>query len=346
MYRVGIVGCGGMGRTHARGWSEIEAAQLVAVSDINEESARKLSGEFDIASVYTNYSEMIKKERLDILSIPTWQGPRAEITIAAANAGIKGIIGEKPMAPSLGEADDMLKACEKNGTKLAIGHQQRFSALRNEQKRLIADGAIGRPTMFYARWAGGLLNKGTHAIDTWRYILSDPEVLWVIGQASRTTDRWERRSRCEDLCLGLVCFEGGARGLVEGDLPEPESSLPPIYGTEGCIKVGEQDGIILLQNHGTSGWREIIPPPAETNQYQELIDWMEGRVTEHRGSGRQARYTMEIMMAIYESARIRNVVTMPLETRESPLEMMIEDGTMPVTKMGRYDIRSPFPEQK
>ena len=55
---------------------------------------------------------------------------------------------------------------------------------------------------------------------------------------------------------------------------------------------------------------------------------------------------MEILMAIYESLRIKNVVTMPLETRESPLELMVTDGTLPLLKEGRYDIRMPFPEQK
>ena len=72
---------------------------------------------------------------------------------------------------------------------------------------------------------------------------------------------------------------------------------------------------------------------------------MEGKVPEHRSSGRQARYTMEIMMAIYESLRVKNLVKMPLETKESPLDLMIEDGTLPILKKGRYDIRQPFPEQ-
>jgi len=79
---------------------------------------------------------------------------------------------------------------------------------------------------------------------------------------------------------------------------------------------------------------------------QELIDWMEGKIAGHRSSGRQARYTMEIMMAIYESLRIKNVVEIPLKTRESPLELMVEDGTLPVLKPGRYDLRNPFPEQQ
>ena len=346
-YRVGVVGCGGMGRHHSRAWTEHPDAELVAAADVNEQMAQKVADEFSIPAVYTDYNEMFRDADLDIVSIPTWQGVRAEITIAAANAGIKGIIGEKPMAACLGEADDMIEACERNGAKLVIGHQSRFTPARTEIRRLVADGAIGQPTMFYDRTKprAGLLNIGTHVVDRWRYILSDPETLWVIGQTSRTTDRWERRSRCEDLCMGLVCFEGGARGLYESDLPEPIVRISLITGTEGQIKEGG-GGEVLLQNEKASGWQTIQPPPEGTNQYRELTDWMEGKVTEHRSSGRQARYTMEILMAIYESLRIKNVVTMPLETRESPLELMVADGTLPVLEEGRYDIRKPFPDQK
>lgn len=345
-YRVGIIGCGGMGHSHSRAYAKNPATELVAAMDIKEESVKKLAEEYSIPAVYTDYKEMLAKEELDIVSITTWQGVRAEITVEAANAGIKGIIGEKPMSASLGEADDMIEACENNAVKLAIGHNRRFSSTVNEIRRLVTDGAIGQPTFVYhrAKPNAGLLNTGTHAIDGWRYILSEPETLWVIGQVSRTTDRWERRTICEDLCMGLVCFEGGTRGIYEGDLPEPKVSMPLITGTEGKIKTGE-GGIVLLQNDNEAGWKEINPPPVETNQYQELIDWIEGKVDEHRGSGRQARYTMEIMMAVYESLRIKNVVTMPLETKESPLKLMVEDGTLPVLEEGRYDIRAPFPEQ-
>ncbi len=346
-YRVGIIGCGGMGRSHARAYAKKEATEVVAAMDIDEEAAKKLGEEFSIPAIYTDRDEMLEKEELDIVSIPTWQIARAEVTVAVANAGVKAIIGEKPMANSLGGADAMMKACEENGVKLAIGHQRRFTPAANEIRRLVADGAIGQPTLLHhaAKRRAGLLNTGTHAIDGWRYILSDPETLWVVGQTSRTTDRWERRSRCEDLCMGLVCFEGGVRGIYEGDLPEAKVAMPSITGTEGKIKTGK-DGTILLQNDKVAGWREITPPPVETDQYQELIDWMEGKIPDHRSNGKQARYTLEIMLAFYESLRIKNVVTMPMDTKESPLELMVADGTLPVLEEGRYDIRAPFPEEK
>ena len=128
----------------------------------------------------------------------------------------------------------------------------------------------------------------------------------------------------------MVCFAGGARGIYEGDLPDPRVAWPEVTGSEGKIVLGEE-GKIRLQQDG---------------QYQELIDWIEGRADDHRGNAVQGRYTLEIMMAIFESLRIKNVVNMPLTTRKCPLDMMVADGTLPILEEGRYDLRAPFPEQE
>jgi hypothetical protein len=113
-------------------------------------------------------------------------------------------------------------------------------------------------------------------------------------------------------------------------------------------------------NGDQAGWKEIKPgepvvqeklvmkegwsAPADVSpgQVSELIAWIEGRIDEHRGAARHARSSMEIMMAIYESLRIHDVVYMPLQTKVSPLELMIDGGALPVTKPGKYDIRAPF----
>jgi len=72
---------------------------------------------------------------------------------------------------------------------------------------------------------------------------------------------------------------------------------------------------------------------------------LDGKIETHRNNGRRASVAMELMMAIYESLRIKNVVMLPLKTRENPLDLMVEDGALPVIKPGRYDIRAAFPEQ-
>jgi UDP-N-acetyl-2-amino-2-deoxyglucuronate dehydrogenase len=342
-YRVAIVGCGGMGASHAQDWQANTRAQLVGVADVSEESAQRLGVTLDVPA-YGDYRNLFREQRPDIVSVTTWQNVRAEITVAAAEAGVRGVFGEKPMAASLGEADAMLTACEDAGSKLAIGHQRRFVARNVEARRLIQSGAIGTPQAMLRRDGEGLLNRGTHEIDEMRFILGDPMPLWVIGQVGRDTDRWERRVRCEDLCMGLICFEGGIRGIYESDLPEPALRGDTVYGSEGQLRRGEEGTLQLLSSQDT-GWQTVKPPPVETDQFQEFIDWMDGSIPEHRSSGRQARVTMEIMMAIYESLRVKNVVMMPLLTRENPLDLLVEDGTLPVTKPGPYDIRAPFPDQ-
>ena len=76
-YRIGIIGCGGMGRSHSRAWTAYPRAEVVAAMDIHEEAAKRVSDEYDVPAIYTDVDEMLAKEDLDIVSITTWQGPRA-----------------------------------------------------------------------------------------------------------------------------------------------------------------------------------------------------------------------------------------------------------------------------
>ena len=67
---------------------------------------------------------MLERERLDFVAVcPRWLGARAEMVIAATDAGVKGIFCEKPFAGTLAEADAMLEACERAGTRVARGAQ-------------------------------------------------------------------------------------------------------------------------------------------------------------------------------------------------------------------------------
>lgn len=339
-YKAGVVGCGVIAGHHARTYQRFEEVELVAAADINKESVENYASEFSVKKQYTDYHEMLEKEELDIVSVCTWQGTHADVTITAAENGVKGILCEKPMCVSLGESDAMIEACDKHGTKLVVCHAMRFDATNTEARKQIKAGIIGQPTLITRRVSGGLLNWGTHVIDITRYVLSDPETEWVMGQVQRKTDKYERRCRIEDLCMGLVCFEGGTRFVLEMDMPGPDFNKLLVYGTEGILTTGE--GGLQVLNDKKSGWQTIKPTSDGASQLSELIAWMEGKVEIHRTDGRQARYTMEIMMAIYESLRIKGIVRMPLETKESPLFMMIDDGTLPVEKPGKYDIRIPF----
>ena len=144
-YKVAIIGCGGMGASHARAWSGKDQVEIVGFADVSQESADKLAAEYGVSG-YADYNQLIAENSPDIVSVTTWQNVRADITVAAADAGVKGILGEKPMAASSGESADMLEACERNGVKLAIGHQRRYLPQNVATRRLGMEGAVEPPT--------------------------------------------------------------------------------------------------------------------------------------------------------------------------------------------------------
>ena len=341
IYRVGIVGCGGIAHFHGQNYGRYaDDFQIVAAADINQESVDRYCQEFDVTTGYTDYEKMLFQEDLDVVTVCTWQGTHSEITVAAAESGVKGIICEKPMTTSLGEADAMIKACDQHNVKLAIGHQRRFEALYPETCRLLADGVIGDPVSIVRRVGSGLLNWGTHVIDLTRQILGDPATSWVIGQVERKTDRYERRCRIEDLCMGLICFENDARLILEIDMPKPHLNTIFVQGTNG-VMTSEGDKLKFL-NDQSNGWEIVEPKSDGRDLWSEFKLWLDGEIETHRCDGRQARATVEIMMAIYESVRIRGLVRIPFQTQESPLELLIDSGMLPVEKPGKYDIRVPF----
>ncbi|NOZ22805.1 MAG: Gfo/Idh/MocA family oxidoreductase [Planctomycetes bacterium] len=341
-YRVGIIGCGGISKSHCAGWQAQESVEIVAGMDVSEENLKARCDEVGIPNRYTDEKEMLDKEDLDFVSICTWTGLHAPQTILCAEAGVKGILCEKPMSGDLENSKAMVDACEKSGSKLVIAHQRRSMSDHHELKQLIADGAIGDPVAFEWHTAGGLLNNGSHAVDTMRFLMDNIPVVWVVGKAERKTDRYERGVRIEDFCMIEFCFENGTRGLVTVDLPdEPEPPMKDavLVGTEGMVRMWHNSIKVLRLNE--AGWLELDGKKwnPHVRQAEDLIRWVEGG-PEHNGSGRRVLPTMEVLMAGFESMRCKDIVKLPLEPGPSPLDIMVEDGTMPVEVEGKYDIRA------
>ena len=84
---------------------------------------------------------------------------------------------------------------------------------------------------------------------------------------------------------------------------------------------------------------EVPRNDAHVEQAREVVAWIDGKQESYRNDGLVARGTMEILMAIYESARRDEIVRFPLQTRLNPLEVMLDTGRLPVERPGRYDIR-------
>lgn len=341
-YRVGIIACGGIARSHARGWSQSADVVIATLADSNPQALAEFGDTFDVAPDhrYADYREMLEREHPDIVSVCSWHGQHAEMTIAAAAQQPKVILCEKPMATSLGEADAMLTACARNNVRLAIGHMRRFYRGWEEARRLVAEGAIGTPQKVWSLIHDGLLNWGTHTVDGIRFVLGDPATEWVLGAVERKTDRYERGLRIEDAAMGLIGLEGGVLVSLLDDLTPYGSINFQITGSEGILDVDEDS--VKLMNATTNGWQTIAFEHRDpfVGQAQGVVDWLDGKVESYRGEGKLARATLESLLAIYESVRVHGVVRTPLKTRLNPLDLLVESGHLAIEHPGKYDIRS------
>ena len=371
-YRTAVIACGMIARVHARGWQGVagQPTEIAALADTNADARREYGDFFDVGDEhrYSDYREMLDKERPDFVDICSWHQQHAEMVIAAAARHPKAIICQKPMAVDLGEADDMLTACERNGVKLIIAYQRPHHSTWLKARELIREGIIGKITQIQLDDGGNILNTNSHNIRLALFLMDEPEVEWVMGAVERTTDQVERGLPAEDACLGLVSCANGATILIQGNLVRGLGQGCRVIGTEGMMefdttrhddsviptdepmympegpsaRYNYEIGVVKYLNASSNGWQAVEAPwhDAWAHQCQEAIDWVEGRIDNPISSGERARAVQEIMMGLFESARKKQRVYMPLKTRVNPLKLMVESGELPVDWPGRYERRS------
>jgi predicted dehydrogenase len=353
-YRVGIIGCGNIANAHTKACKEL-GLEIAAAADIMQEQLGKFQKSHGVKNLYTDYKMMLQKEDLDIAVICTWPPLHAEMTVAAAESGVSGIICEKPMAVNLAEADAMIEACDKNKAKLVVGHMRRFSEAYAGARRLIVSGAVGEVYFIHGVTVGDLLSDGTHMVDMIRFFAGDAPVNWVVGQVDARSKKMRYGHYVEDSSVGYFEFENGVRAFLEIGLPygkQAGSSAPAsqtaalpqsttwwrklvrytsafVLGTEGRIEVGEREVPPLrYMGKGDTDWR--IPSlklgvDPFTVQLKVLTECIE-KGTEHPCNGRQGRAALEILIAVHESARRRAKIILPLAVKGYPLAEMIESN--------------------
>ena len=280
--------------------------------------------ELDIPGRYASHQELFEHvPDVDLVSVCTYPMVHAEQTIAAANAGAKGVLCEKPMCLSLDEADAMINACRQNNTRLVIAHRHRQSPNFNKARNLITEGAIGGPRLVWSYLTSCLVDNGTHIVDMMRYLLGDPDADWAMGQASRKRDTLYQGSPAEESSMGLVAFRTGTRAFLEmGEkTPKTDGFRFRVLGSEGTIEAA-LDEVVLTDKKGVSRFREE-PRAGFVEQTREMIAWMEGG-PEHRSSAEQGRAATELLMAMHESARIGELIELPLKIGYDPMKKRTE----------------------
>ena len=186
--RVGVIGAGTIAKAHLDSASGLGNVQLATIADIIADKAKILADKYDMTA-YTDYRQMIGKEKLDIVIINLPHFLHREAAIECSRAGCHVLL-EKPMAMNEFECDDIIKECEKYQTKLMIGHMIHFSSDNMKAREIVQSGSLGkllsitsiryanyftdsRPEWFlhYDTAGGGIvMNLGAHSIDLIQFL--------------------------------------------------------------------------------------------------------------------------------------------------------------------------------
>ena len=247
VYRVGIVGCGGIANgKHLPSLSKLSNVKLSAFCDIVPERAEEAAAKYGIdgAKVYADYREMLKEEQLDIVHVLTPNDSHAEISIAALEAG-NHVMCEKPMTKSAADARKMVEAAKRTGKKLTIGYNNRFRPDSLYLKKLCEAGKLGH--IYYAKahairrravptWGvfldeekqggGPLIDIGTHALDLTLWMMDNYKPKVVLGtkyhelsQRENAANAWgpwdPKKFTVEDSAFGMIVMENGATVVLE-----------------------------------------------------------------------------------------------------------------------------------
>jgi len=332
-----------MAHAHVKGYLASADCELVAAADIKQENLDLFCEQYKIPHGYLDYHEMLAKAKPDIVSVCVWPHLHAPAVIAAAEAGVKAIHCEKPMATTWGDAKRMVATCAERKVQLTFNHQRRFGEPFRKAKELLDSGAIGQLTRIEA-FTSNLYDWGTHWFDMMFFYNDETPVEWVIGQIDARGGHKIFGVTVEGQGLSFWKWQNGVYGLMatgsqvfrpqEGEKTREPVCGNRLTGTEGVIEVAIEGGPKLRYRswQADGKWQEY--DEGEIHSYDlvisailNLVDALKtGREPEL--SGRRALQATELIFATYESSRSRQRIDLPLQIEDSPLASMLQEGTL------------------
>lgn len=347
MYGFGIIGCGMIAGFHATAIAALPNAELRMVQSRSEDNARRVADEYGCEWT-TDLDQMLARDDIDIVTVCTPSGAHMEAVLAAAKAGKHPIV-EKPLDISLARCDAMIDACEKAGVQLGGVFQSRFHETSALIRKTLDSGRFGRLTLAEAtvKWwrdqayyddggwkgtqaldgGGALMNQSIHAIDLIRWLMGP------VREVSAFTDTLaHERIDVEDTAVACLRFESGALGIIQGATSVHPGFLKKleISGDKGSVILQEED-VTFWQFHdendddarirkefaartttgGGASDPSAISFEGHRRQFGAFLDALDaGEPTPL--DGREARKAVEIILAIYQSAESRRIVSLPL----------------------------------
>jgi UDP-N-acetyl-2-amino-2-deoxyglucuronate dehydrogenase len=335
--RCGLIGCGRVAPRHAQSYQQLSETDLVAVADIKPSRAERFAQEYG-ATAYFDHRALLARDDIELVSICVPSGLHAEIALDAMQAG-KHVLVEKPIAITLEDADRMIALSEATGRTLGVVLQNRYNRPMQQLRAAIDQGKLGklylgnacvrwyRPQSYYedgwhGTWAmdgGALMNQSIHHIDALQWLMGPVQSVFAY------TATLAHRMEAEDVGVAVVRFAGGALATIEGSTltwPQNLEGSVAVFGERGSVKIGGTalNRIVLwkvegeLEQEAELLTSQIVDPPSVYGySHREVIRDFAEAVRRGRPPGtpgREARRSLELVLAIYESARSGREVTL------------------------------------
>lgn len=341
VYRVAAIGCGRKGTEHARAYNLNPRAEVVVASDPDPENLKIFTERFEVPG-YADYDEMLRKEKIDIVSaiLPVSSNP--QVVLDCARYDVPAICTEKPFAARLSDADRMVDECRRRGIKLGAGDLERNHHYYWEAKEMIASGEVGPVrSISYNQGSGTQLSGGGCQIFSLiRLFADDADVDFITGWVA--DDPW---SEYDQGGAGYIRFTNGVeaflhrkntarygfevlceRGRFTSDnmqvnmYTHASDGTRPTLTNSNKVEDAFSDDAGIHAEFGTiddEGWER--PGNRQRATVQSMIDALDQDI-EPRGSGDNGRKVLEMAIGIRESHRQGHApVKFPLTDRSVQL---------------------------
>lgn len=273
--RFAILGTGFWARYQLAAWRELPGVQCVALYNRTVAKAEGLAREFGVPAVYGDPEAMMRKEALDFLDIITDVTTHRRLVELAARHG-KPVICQKPMAPTLADAEAMVQACAAARVPFWVHENWRWQTPLRALKGVLESGVIGSVFRAQVTYCNSfpvfdnqpflkeaeqfiLMDIGTHILDSVRMLFGEAQRLLC-----RTT-RVRRDTRGEDVATVVLDMASGATVVCEMSYASrlEHERFPETYvlveGTAGSVALGPDYWIRITTDEGTRARR--YPPP-------------------------------------------------------------------------------------
>lgn len=309
---VGVIGVGSMGYNHVRIYSELENANLVAISDMVRGTLDKVSKEFNTVG-YVDYDNILQIDDIEVVNICVPTVFHHDVVMRAIEAG-KNVLVEKPIASKLNEAEEMIKAAEDAGVTLATGHVERFNPAVRVAKKLIDEGAIGEvvtanskrlgPFPPRIRDVGVAIDLAIHDIDIFNYLFNS-RVNTVFANMSSKLKNCE----FEDHAEIMTKYDSGVLSILETNWLTPYKKRQlNITGIDGIISVdyGNQTVTLFKENNQVEDIKVENKEPLK-EELRSFVDCVQNN-TPPEVSGKDGYEALRIVDAAMTSSKDKRLV--------------------------------------